>query len=62
MSVVLKRDTKSHVHNSTRRTGQAPPSRASTLYVVAVTAVTAILFGLILWAALVNAVGPPFSP
>jgi hypothetical protein len=34
MSVVLKRDTKSHVHNSTGRTREAPPSKASTLYVV----------------------------
>jgi hypothetical protein len=59
---LLKPDTKSHVHNSTERTTKAPPNKASTLYVVAMTAVTGVFFGLILWAALVNGVGPPFSP
>jgi hypothetical protein len=41
---------------------QAPPSTPDKLYVVAVAALTAIFCGLALWAALVNTVGPPFSP
>jgi hypothetical protein len=62
MSVVVTPVTKSPTQSSTGKTTQVPPSRAPTSYVVAVTAVTATLFGLILWAALVNAAGPPFSP
>jgi hypothetical protein len=41
---------------------QAPPSLANTLYVVAVVAATVMFFGWVLWAALVNLVGPPFCP
>jgi hypothetical protein len=41
---------------------QAPPTMANTLYVVAIVAVTAMFCGWVLWAALVNLVGPPFCP
>ena len=40
----------------------APPSTASTLYVVVAMAVVIILAGTVFWAAMVNTVGPPFSP
>ncbi len=40
----------------------APPSTASTLYVVVVLAVVIIFVGTMFWAAMVNTVGPPFSP
>jgi hypothetical protein len=62
MSVVLKPDVARHAGNATRGPKQAPPSAAATLCVLAMTAAITILFGLTLWAFLLNGVGPPFSP
>lgn len=40
----------------------ARPSTASTLYVVVSLALVIVFVGTVFWAAMVNAVGPPFSP